>query len=72
MANNSSDKIRVVIMQGGKPIGYIESMSYKHATFSITREKMFAKTYASQDSAMRDIDYATRFSFGSGYVFIMG
>ena len=59
-------------MQNGVPVGYIKSMSYKSSTFSSTREKMFAKTYPNPDSAMKDIDYATRFSLGNGCVFIMG
>lgn len=69
---NSFDKIRIVVMQNGAPVGYIKSMSYTNSKYSMTRDKAYAKTYSNPDSAMRDIDYATRFSFPSQVTFAMG
>ena len=53
---NQFDKIRIVAFQGGLLMGYVKSVSYKNGTYVLTKDRMQAKTYAKQESAMKDMD----------------
>lgn len=63
------DKLRVIAIQNKIPVGYIKSVSYKKGTFTLTKDKMFAKTYSSQDRAMKDIDAVAHAGLNQGYIF---
>lgn len=59
MARSALDKSRIIAMQGGKPIGYIKSVSYSKRTFVLTQNKMEAKTYSNVDRIHKEIDDLT-------------
>lgn len=53
---NNFDKQRIIAMQNGAPVGYIKSVSYKNQKFTLTQDKMEAKTYVNTDRIHKEID----------------
>lgn len=64
-------KKRIIAYRNGVPVGYVRSVSYKKGTCQLTREKEFAKTYASQDRLTGDIDVIAWYGVQNGVVFGM-
>ena len=53
---NNFDKQRIIAMQNGAPLGYVKSVSYKNQKFTLTQNKMEAKTYVNIDRIHKEID----------------
>lgn len=69
---NNLTKMRIVAYKGGVPVGYVKSVSYKNGTFTLTQDKMFAKTYSKQEKIMSDIDTIAYQGQQKGFVFSIG
>lgn len=68
---NLKEKIRLIAYSNGVPVGYVKSVSYKTGKYTLTQDRVFAKTYSNQDRAMYDIDCITVFGMNNGVVFSM-
>lgn len=66
---NKLDKLKIIAYKNRVPVGYVKSVSYKNGTFTLTQDKMFAKTYSNQDKAFYDIDTIANYGLSEGYIF---
>ena len=64
--------MKIAVYRNGVREGYVKSINYSLGRFSKTTNMRNAKnSYRSQSELMYDIDYLTKVTFGSGYIFMM-
>jgi len=59
----------ISVIQNGVQVGYVKSISYSKYTFAITKNRLHARRFSSNE-VHSAIDVLASMSFGKGYVFI--
>ena len=64
------EKAHIIAMRGGKPLGFIKSVSVAKNRYTLTPNKYQAKGYVTADACKHDIDKLAAIAFGTDTIFI--
>ena len=66
----AKEKVYIVDMFNGVPLGYIKSVSYTKGNYKLTQNKADAKGYTTQYAVQNEIDALAKIAGHTGHVFI--